>query len=371
MVRKPERSEAIRDPAVWPKAPNESDSLLGPGSAVACAPLAEMTPEHVEGTPMAAQAKVSYVRRMDSERPILIAGPTAGGKSALAARLARELGGVVINADSMQVYRDLRILTARPTDDEEARFPHALYGFVAGNDAYSAGRYAADAAVVLAQAREQGLRPIVVGGTGLYFKALLDGLSPMPAVPEEVRAYWRGEAATANPGELHARLRERDRAMAQRLAPGDTQRIARALEVLEASGASLLEWQQVPREPVLAAGETVSLVISPAREELYRRIDQRFEAMVREGAMEEVARLAELDLDPTLPLMRALGVRPLLRHIRGEIGREEAVAAAQAETRQYAKRQVTWARSNMIAWKWLSKKEIEIDGADFINFIDR
>lgn len=308
---------------------------------------------------------------MSGERPILIAGPTAGGKSALAARLARELGGIVINADSMQVYRDLRILSARPSPAEEEAVPHALYGFVSGSDAYSAGRYAVDAARAIADARAKGLRPILVGGTGLYFKALLDGLSPMPSVPEDVRAYWRGEAAAAGPGELHGKLSARDPVMAERLAPGDTQRIVRALEVLDASGISLLEWQQVPREPVLEAAETVRLVVSPAREELYRRIDQRFEAMASSGAVEEVARLAELDLDPALPLMRALGVRPLLRHVRGEIEKDDAIAAGQAETRQYAKRQLTWARGNMITWKWIIEKETKIDEANFINFIDR
>jgi tRNA dimethylallyltransferase len=308
---------------------------------------------------------------MSGERPILIAGPTAGGKSALAARLARELGGIVINADSMQVYRDLRILSARPTPEEEARLPQALYGFVSGSDAYSAGRYAVDAARAIADARAKGLRPILVGGTGLYFKALLDGLSPMPSVPEDVRAYWRGEAAAAGPGELHGKLSARDPVMAERLAPGDTQRIVRALEVLDASGISLLEWQQVPREPVLEAAETVRLVVSPAREELYRRIDQRFEAMASSGAVEEVARLAELDLDPALPLMRALGVGPLLRYVRGEIEKDDAIAAGQAETRQYSKRQLTWARGNMITWKWLTEKETKIDEVNFISFIDR
>ena len=308
---------------------------------------------------------------MNGARPILIAGPTAGGKSAVGARLAAELGGIVINADSMQVYRDLRILSARPSREVEARVPHALYGFVDSSDAYSAGRYAADAALTLAEAREKGLRPIIVGGNGLYFKALLDGLSPMPAVPEGVRARWRGEAAAAAPGELHRRLGERDPRMAERLAPGDTQRIVRALEVLEASGVSLLEWQQVPREPVLDATETLRLVVSPAREELHRRIDARFETMLREGAMEEVAKLAELGLAAALPIMRALGVRPLLRHLRGEIGQEKAIAEAKGETRQYAKRQVTWARGNMIAWKWLSEKEVETYDANFISFIDR
>jgi tRNA dimethylallyltransferase len=308
---------------------------------------------------------------MRCDRPILIAGPTASGKSALAARLARELGGIVINADSMQVYRELRILTARPSEEEEAQLPHALYGFVPGSDAYSAGRYAADVARVLGDARAKGLRPIIVGGTGLYFKALLDGLSPMPAIPDDVRAYWRVEAARAAPGELHAKLRERDPAMADRLAAGDTQRIVRALEVLEASGASLLEWQQVPREPVLDAAETVRLVVSPAREQLYRRIDARFEAMLGAGAIVEVTALASLNLDPTLPVMRALGVRPLLQLARGEIAREEAIARAQTETRQFSKRQLTWARGNMITWRCLFEQEMETDAANLIAFIDR
>ena len=307
---------------------------------------------------------------MSDARPILIAGPTAGGKSAIAARLARELGGIVINADSMQVYRDLRILTARPTAEEDVDVPHALYGFVDGRDAYSAGRYAADAAAAIRQARERGLRPIVVGGTGLYFKALLDGLSPMPAVPDEVRAHWRAEAAAAVPGELHGKLRARDPQMAERLAPGDTQRIVRALEVIDTSGVSLLEWQQSPREPVLREADTIRLVVSPAREELYRRIERRFEAMMGDGALDEVSRLAALGLDPTLPIMNALGVRPLLRHVRGELERKEAIREAQTETRQYAKRQLTWARGNMIAWRWLSTKEIESFSADFICFSD-
>jgi len=308
---------------------------------------------------------------MSDARPILIAGPTAGGKSAIAARLARELGGIVINADSMQVYRDLRILTARPTAEEDVDVPHALYGFVDGRDAYSAGRYAADAAAAIREARERGLRPIIVGGTGLYFKALLDGLSPMPAVPDEVRARWRAEAASAAPGELHGKLRARDPQMAERLAPGDTQRIVRALEVIDTSGVSLLEWQQSPREPVLREADTIRLVVSPAREELYRRIERRFEAMMGEGALNEVSRLAALGLDPTLPIMNALGLHPLLRHVRGELERKEAIGEAQTETHQYAKRQLTWARNNMITWKWLSAKEIENYDANFIAFIDR
>lgn len=283
-------------------------------------------------------------------------------------RLAERLGGIVINADSMQVYSDLRILTARPSP--EARVAHALYGFVAGDDPYSAGRYAADAAAALKKAHAKGLLPIIVGGTGLYFKTLIEGLSPMPPVPEEVRAHWRVAAAKAAPGALHRILRQRDAETAGRLAPGDTQRIVRALEVLDASGVSLVEWQRRPREPVLGAEQTLRLVVAPERSALYRRIDARFAAMMDAGALEEVARLASLRLEASLPLMSALGVRPLLRHLGGELTREEAVSAAQTETRQYAKRQLTWARGNMLAWTWISEKEIESKEDDLASFID-
>jgi tRNA dimethylallyltransferase len=303
-------------------------------------------------------------------RAILIAGPTASGKSGLALRLAEALGGVVINADSMQVYRELRILTARPNPEEEARVPHALYGFAAGREAYSAGRYAADAARAIKEAREKGLRPIIVGGTGLYFKTLLEGLSPMPEVPEEVRAHWRSEAAKSDPGALHVILAGRDPETAARLAPGDTQRIVRALEVLEASGVPLSEWQQRPRAPVLDASQTVRFVVVPERDTLCRKIDARFESMMTAGALEEVQQLGGLGLDPGLPIMRAHGVPPLLAHLAGTLSLKAAIAGAQAETRQYAKRQLTWARGNMFSWKWLSTKEIESKGLDFVSFID-
>jgi tRNA dimethylallyltransferase len=309
------------------------------------------------------------VRRLT--RAILIAGPTAGGKSGLALSLAEALGGIVINADSMQVYRELSILTARPGPEDEARAPHALYGFVGGSEAYSAGRYAADAARVLSEAREKGLRPIIVGGTGLYFKALIEGLSPMPEVPDEIRTHWRSEAAKMEAPALHAVLARRDPVMAARLAPGDTQRIVRALEVLDASGVSLSDWQQRPRAPVLGVDETVRIVVAPDRAELGRRIDARFEAMMAAGALEEVRQLASLRLDPALPIMSALGVGPLLAHLAGALQLEAAVAAAQTETRQYAKRQLTWARGNMMSWKWISEKEMESNGDDFVSFIGR
>lgn len=307
---------------------------------------------------------------MTDTRPILIAGPTAGGKSGLALRLAERLGGVVINADSMQVYRELRVLTARPSIEDEARAPHALYGFVAGTEGYSAGRYAADVTRALADARRHGLRPIFVGGTGLYFKTLIEGLSPIPAIDAGIRERWRSEAAEKGALNLHAILSTRDPEMAKRLAPGDTQRIVRALEVLEATGTSLIEWQGLPRQPVLDMSQAVTIVAAPERAELYRRIDERFAAMMQQGALEEAAQPAVRAQDPSLPIMGALGLRPLMRHLAGECTREEAVAAAQAETRQYAKRQITWARSNMLAWKWLTEKELESCVTDFITFID-
>jgi len=307
---------------------------------------------------------------MSDQRPILIAGPTASGKSGLAIRLAEHYGGVVINADSMQVYRDLRILTARPSEEDEARAQHMLFGFVHGREPYSAGRYVRDAARVLKNVRAEGVRPIFVGGTGLYFKTLLEGLSPIPPTPDDVRARWRGEAAKSGAEALHRVLAKRDRDMAAKLAPSDTQRIVRALEVLDATGISLLDWQRHPGEPLLKEADTVRLVVAPEREEVHRRIDARFEAMMACGALEEVAQLSASGLDPSLPIMNALGVRPLMQHLRGEIAHEDAFAQARAETRQYAKRQLTWARRNMIAWKWLSKKEMESSVAITISFID-
>jgi tRNA dimethylallyltransferase len=265
---------------------------------------------------------------MRKDGAILIFGPTASGKSGLAARLAEHVGGLVINADSMQVYRELRILTARPSAEEEARIPHALYGFVPATEPYSAGRYAADAARALNEARARGLRPIIVGGTGLYFMALTDGLSPIPPIDEAVRKRWRERAMSAAPGELHAALAERDPDMAARLAPGDTQRIARALEVREATGKSLRHWQVMPREPVLDP-ETTRIVVAPERDELHRRIAARFSNMMDSGALDEVARFGQLKLDEALPLMGALGVKPLLRHVRGEVARREAMEEAQ------------------------------------------
>lgn len=302
-------------------------------------------------------------------KAILIAGPTASGKSSLALALAERLGGVVINTDSMQVYRELRILTARPTPEDERRAPHALYGFMSAADAYSVGRYIADAARALAAARDQNLVPIFVGGTGLYFKALLEGLSPVPPIDVFVRARWRQAADTLALGDLHRMLAERDLEMAGRLDPSDLQRIVRALEVIESTGRSLADWQNESGMPVLEVGDTLRLMLMPDREVLRARVDARFDAMMEAGALDEARELAQLGLDTTLPAMRAIGVALLMAAIRGEMSVEAAVEAAKAESRQYLKRQTTWLRRHMISWNDVSKQELEISLAFSVSFI--
>ena len=306
---------------------------------------------------------------MRDTRPILIAGPTASGKSALALALAEHLGGVVINADSMQVYSELRILTARPAIEDERRAPHALYGFVPAREAYSTGRYVTDAKTALDAARAQGLRPIVVGGTGLYFKALLEGLSPVPPVDAGVRAYWRAEAGRLGAEVLHAVLASRDAEMASRLKSADTQRIVRALEVLEGSGRSLAYWQNQPGEPVIDGASAVCLLMLPDRATLHARADARFARMVEDGALDEAVRLQALQLDTELPAMRAIGVASMMAAARGTITLANAIAQGQAETRQYVKRQETWLRRNMISWNDVFKQEIEKSIASAITFI--
>jgi tRNA dimethylallyltransferase len=288
------------------------------------------------------------------KRAILIAGPTASGKSAFALETASRVGGAVINADSMQVYRDLMILTARPSPEDEARVPHKLYGHVAGSEAYSAARFADEARRAIAEARAEGLVPIIVGGTGLYFKALLEGLSPVPPVPDDVRAHWRSEAERVGAAALHGILAHRDPVMAERLRATDPQRIVRALEVLEATGRSLADWHETPGKPVLEEGDIERFVLMPEREALHWRCDARFEAMMAAGAVEEARALGGQKLDPGLPVMRALGVAPLLDLIAAKVTREEAVDRAKAETRQYAKRQITWLRGNMSSWNVVS-----------------
>ncbi len=296
---------------------------------------------------------------MSAAKPILIAGPTASGKSGLALALAQRFGGVVINADSMQVYRELAILTARPADGDLARAPHRLYGHVPAAEPYSAGRYAGDVAAALSAVRANAQRAIVVGGTGLYFKVLLEGLSPIPQVAASIRGHWRAEARRLGPLSLHAQLAQREPEMADRLAAGDHQRVTRALEVFEASGHSLAHWQRQPGKPILAAADTIRLVVQIDRAVLAARCDARFDAMLAAGALAEVAAFRALGLDPALPATRALGVRPLAAHLDGALALAAAVATAKSETRQYAKRQTTWLRRHMQTWHAVSSAQLD------------
>jgi tRNA dimethylallyltransferase len=288
-----------------------------------------------------------------SSKAVLIAGPTASGKSALALDLARNHGGVVINTDSMQVYRDLRVLTARPTPEEETLAPHRLYGHVDAAVNFSAGSFVADAAKVLAEARAQGRMPIFVGGSGLYFKAITRGLSAVPPIPSEVRDSVRARLDRDGVEALHAELARRDPVSAERLKPRDRTRIARALEVVEATGRSLADWHREGLPPILPQGAFAALFLAPERAQLYARVDARFDAMIKTGALDEVAALAARDLDPLLPAMKAHGVPALIRHLRGEIALDGAAEFGRADTRHYAKRQFTWFRHQLPEFEWV------------------
>jgi len=281
---------------------------------------------------------------------VLIAGPTASGKSALALAVAERLGGVVVNTDSMQVYRDLAIITARPSSAEMARVPHLLYGHVDAAENYSVGSYLRDAAGALESARVQGRIPIFAGGSGLYFKALTTGLAAIPPIPPEIRAVVRLRLETSGPAALHAELSRRDPVAAAHLRPNDRTRIARALEVVEATGRSITDWQRVGMPPLLDAAHTAKLFLAPDRAVLYRRIDARFDTMLSAGALDEVRALAARHLDPLLPAMKAHGVPWLIRHLAGEISLAAAVAEAKKDTRHYAKRQFTWFRHQLADW---------------------
>ena len=288
---------------------------------------------------------------------MLIAGPTASGKSALALGLAEQLGGIVINTDSMQVYADLQVLTARPTFDEEARVPHRLYGHVDAAVNYSAGSFVSDAAAALAEARALGRLPIFIGGTGLYFKALTRGLSAVPPIPAEVRENVRARLERDGVEALHAELVRRDPVTAARLKPRDRTRIARALEVVVATGRALTDWHSEGQPPLLAPGEFRALFLAPEREALYARIDARFGAMLQAGALDEVERLAARRLDPLLPAMKAHGVPPLMKYLKGEISLAEAAEIGRADTRHYAKRQFTWFRHQLPEFEWVKPEE--------------
>ena len=302
---------------------------------------------------------------------ILIAGPTASGKSRLAIDLARTLNGVIINADSMQVYRELRVLTARPDGAEEAAAPHRLYGITSAAAPFSVGRWLELALAEAAAARDAGQVPIFVGGTGLYFQALTQGMAEIPDITEPARAEARGMLDELGAAGLHAALGERDPVMAQRLKPTDSQRLVRAYEVIESTGVSLADWQQRPSSTPTLPLPWRGFVLNWPRTELYRRCDERLAAMLEQGALDEVAKLAAMNLDPALPAMKALGVPELIRLSRGEISREAALSAAQQATRRYAKRQMTWFRNKMCAWNGLDAQDSERLSEIIIPFISK
>jgi tRNA dimethylallyltransferase len=295
----------------------------------------------------------------DVHTPILVAGPTSSGKSALALRLAQTHDGVIINADSMQVYRDLRIITARPTPPEEATVPHRLYGHVDAAENYSVGRWCVDASAALAEATRNGWRPILVGGTGLYFKALTQGLAAVPPVPADVRAVVRMRLKDEGIALLYEELSQRDPETASRLMPADRARITRALEVVLATGRSLTEWHRHGLKPAVDATRAIKIFLKVEREELYRRINARFDAMLAAGALEEVRALAARRLDPNLPAMKAHGVPWLIRHLNGEISLDEAAEGGKRDTRRYTKRQGTWFRHQLPDWMWVVPEEVE------------
>jgi tRNA dimethylallyltransferase len=289
---------------------------------------------------------------------VLLAGPTTSGKSALALALADKLGGTIVNADSMQVYRDLRIITARPTVQDEAAQPHRLYGHVDAAENYSVGRWCIDAQAAIAEIRRAGRVPVLVGGTGLYFKALTQGIAAVPPIPANIRATVRDRLATEGVAPLYADLMQRDPATAARLMSGDRSRISRALEVVLATGRSLTDWHRDGLPPPVDASRAISLFLDVDRAELYRRIDTRFDAMLAAGTLDEVRALAQRGLDPALPAMKAHGVPWLIRHLKGEIELGEAAEGSKRDTRRYTKRQATWFRNQLPGFMWIKPDEV-------------
>ena len=287
-------------------------------------------------------------------RAVLIAGPTASGKSALALALAERTGGVVINADSMQVYRDLRVLSARPSVEEEARAPHLLYGHVDGAQDYSVAHWLEDVRRVLGEL--DGRLPILIGGTGLYFKALTKGLSPIPSIPDAVRQ--RVRALSDDADALHARLTSLDPETALRLRPSDTQRLMRAMEVFEATGKPLARWQDERTEPpVLPANDALKIFLATDRPLLRERIARRFHIMMEQGALDEVRALDARGLQADRAILKAHGVPWLRRHLAGELTLDQAIEGGILDTRQYAKRQDTWFRHQLDGWMALPPVE--------------
>jgi tRNA dimethylallyltransferase len=287
------------------------------------------------------------VERGVLKNAVLIAGPTASGKSRRAMEIAEAAGGIIVNADSMQVYDVLRVITARPSEEDEARVPHRLFGHVDPGVAYSVAQWLGDVEALLSSPEVAGRKLVFVGGTGLYFRALTEGLSDMPDIPADIRAKWRQALADEGAEALHRELGARDARMAERLRPNDGQRIVRALEVVEASGRSILDWQGDRSRPLVDSQSARKIVLAPERAVLRANIDRRFDEMIGAGALDEVRAILALGLAPTLPAMKAIGVPELAGVLRGEAAIDAAMARAKAATRQYAKRQETWFRNQL------------------------
>ena len=290
-----------------------------------------------------------------STRPILIAGPTASGKSALALALAEATGGVIVNADSQQVYRDWRVLTARPSPEEAAQAPHRLYGHVPLDAEYSVGHWLREVEPLLTE----GPRPIIVGGTGLYFKALTEGLAPIPPVPAEVRAAGEAELERLGPEAFAAAFADRDAKTAARIDLANPRRVLRAWEVLEASGLGLAAWQARTPAALVPLADCTAIALTPDRDWLYARCEARFDQMLAEGALDEVRTVMDLDVPPAAPGLRAVGAPELMAHLRGEISLSQATDKAKMETRRYAKRQSTWIRNQMAEWTRLDPRDAQ------------
>lgn len=287
---------------------------------------------------------------------LLIAGPTASGKSAVAMDVASRTDGEIINADSMQVYRDLRVLSARPSPKDEAQIPHHLYGFMDASVACSAAHWARIAVQEIEAVWARGHVPILVGGTGLYFKALTEGLSAIPDIPGINREAARVFVEELGPEQAHAHLADRDPRTAAGIKRTDPQRISRALEVLAATGRGLADWQDAPAVPLLEA-DFIKVVLTPEKSELTKKSDARFDQMIEDGALDEVQKLLSRDLDPDLPVMKAVGVPPLMAHLRGELSLIDAMELGKGQTRRYIKRQLTWARTQMVSWNAVSTQQ--------------
>ena len=304
------------------------------------------------------------------QRPVLvIAGPTASGKSAMAMDIAEHFTGTVINADSQQVYKELRIVTARPSVEDENRVPHRLFGVLSGRAFCSAGRWTELAAAEIEACFDAGRLPVVVGGTGMYLKSLVEGLSPIPEVAQSVRDEATALHAKLGADAFHAEVQKLDPEIAARLPAGDTQRLIRAWEVATATGRRLSDWQSAPRIQILENVRFAQIALVPEREKLYAGIDARFAWMVDHGALDEIKALMALNLDSELPVMKALGVPELIAHVKGEMSRDDAIAKAQQFSRNYAKRQLTWVRSQLANAHIFSEQYSESFREEIFSFV--